>query len=127
MPFSLPGTESVPFASSRGATKFDLSLRAAERDGYVRGIAEYRTDLYDADTIDRLLGHFGTLLGSALDTPDLPVGDLSLLDDAERRKVLIEWNDSGATYPEHGPSMASSRPRWIGVRMPLHSKQPSMA
>ncbi len=100
-PFHLPGTESVPFGGSRGATKFDLTLRAQERPDGVRLTAEYRTDLFDVETIERLLKHYGTLLSGALETPDVPIDDLSMLDADDARRAIHEWNDTDARYPEN--------------------------
>ncbi len=100
-PFSLPGTEAVPFGGSRGATKFDFSLRAMERGDGVRVTAEFRTALFDDASIDRLLQHYGTLLAAAVTTPDAVIADLPLLDADELRRMTLEWNDTGASYPEN--------------------------
>ena len=41
---------------------FDLSLFLREREGKYIGYIEYSTDLFDASTIERMAGHFSTLL-----------------------------------------------------------------
>ncbi|MCP4663854.1 MAG: non-ribosomal peptide synthetase, partial [bacterium] len=45
-----------------GEAKFDLTLALVEDEGRLHGAAEYGTDLFDAVTIRRLLGHFHTVL-----------------------------------------------------------------
>ncbi|HOR01629.1 MAG TPA: condensation domain-containing protein, partial [Anaerolineae bacterium] len=54
----LPGLALSPEPAFGGAAKFDLTLTLAEAAEELRGTLEYCTDLYDAATIERLLGHF---------------------------------------------------------------------
>jgi non-ribosomal peptide synthetase component F len=65
-----------------GTAKFDLSLGLAETpEGFV-GSLEYSTDLFDAETIDRMLGRFQTLLEQVVAHPDRRLAELTLLDEA---------------------------------------------
>ncbi|MEO0802305.1 MAG: amino acid adenylation domain-containing protein [Cyanobacteria bacterium J06642_2] len=59
----------------------------------------YNAELFDAETIDRSFTHFHNLLEHALDVPDTAIDELKLLDDAERRLLLEEWNATAANYP----------------------------
>ena len=61
--------------------------------------AEYRTDLYDAVTIERLLAAYDALFASALAAPDTPISRLSVLDRTDRRKVVEQWNATDSAYP----------------------------
>ena len=63
------------------------------------GKIEYNTDLFDAETIERMAGHFGTLLESVVAEPAQRVSELALLTEAERHKLLVEWNATEADYP----------------------------
>jgi amino acid adenylation domain-containing protein len=74
--------------------KFDLTLNIGEQDGELAGEIEYSTDLFDAPTIDRLMGHFERLLASALAEPGARLPELELLSAAERQQLLREWNDT---------------------------------
>ncbi|MFZ1006511.1 MAG: amino acid adenylation domain-containing protein [Candidatus Sulfotelmatobacter sp.] len=49
---------------------------------------------------ERILGHFKMLLQEVADNPDQKVRDLTLVTPAERRQLLVEWNDTAANY--HG-------------------------
>jgi amino acid adenylation domain-containing protein len=60
---------------------------------------EYSTDLFDAQTIDRLMGCYRTLLEEAVANPERRIGELALLSSAERNKLLTEWNDTYTDYP----------------------------
>lgn len=70
----------------------DLTWYAAEVDGRLQGSLEYRTDLYEADTIDRIASHLETVLRAAVENPDQKVGQMSLLTPEEKRKVLSDFN-----------------------------------
>jgi amino acid adenylation domain-containing protein len=73
---------------SRNTSKFDLLLGLMTRTDSLVGIVEYRTDLFAAVTIDRLIEHFRTLLVAAIANPDCPVGELSMLTTVEERHIL---------------------------------------
>jgi len=79
---------------------FDLLLLMAEAGGELVAAVEYNTDLFDAATIQRLLGHFQTLLEGIVADPDQRISTLPLLTEAERRQLLVEWNDTTTYYPK---------------------------
>ncbi|HEX2094412.1 MAG TPA: amino acid adenylation domain-containing protein [Longimicrobiaceae bacterium] len=82
-----------------GSSAFDLSLLLAEEDGGVSGIVEYRTELWEASTVDRMMEHFGVLLAGMAAWPDGRVSTIPLLAPAERRRVVEEWNDTRCEFP----------------------------
>lgn len=61
----------------------------------LRGIVVYNTDLFDEATINRMLGHFKTLLEGIAANPQARIADLPLLSEAELHQLLVEWNDTG--------------------------------
>ncbi|HSF42281.1 MAG TPA: amino acid adenylation domain-containing protein [Thermoanaerobaculia bacterium] len=71
-----------------GVARFDLTLSATETEGGLRGYLEFKTDLFDAATAARWLGHLGTLLTAAAAEPGRRLSELLLLSDAEQRQVL---------------------------------------
>ena len=94
---------------------FDISLDFVEHEEILAGMLEYNTDLFDASTMDRLVHHLLTLLDGVTTDPDRPVGDLALMDDEERRRVLVDWNDTarpiaGDTFPELFEAAAARTP-----------------
>ncbi|RKH46637.1 amino acid adenylation domain-containing protein [Corallococcus sicarius] len=82
-----------------GTTKYDLSLLLVDLPQGLRVIAEYSTDLFEAATAERLLGHYQTLLEGIVAQPDLSISRLPLLPEGERHRVLKAWNDTGVTHP----------------------------
>ncbi|MEU9230773.1 amino acid adenylation domain-containing protein, partial [Streptomyces massasporeus] len=89
---ALPGTTVSPYPLERDASLFDLTFEFEERDGRLRGLVEYSTELFDERTVARLAGQLGVLLAGAVTDPDRPVAAMPLLTDEERRQVAVEWN-----------------------------------
>jgi natural product biosynthesis luciferase-like monooxygenase protein len=75
--------------------QFDLTLLMAEADGGLTGSLQYNTDLFEAETIARMAGHFESLLQGIAANPRQRLADLPLLTDAENRRLLREWNATG--------------------------------
>ncbi|HVR99815.1 MAG TPA: amino acid adenylation domain-containing protein [Thermoanaerobaculia bacterium] len=88
----LPGLDvSGLTADGTGAVQFDLTFFLWPAGDTLAGTLEYSLDLFEAATIDRLAGHFQTLLAGAVGDPVARISDLPLLTDAERRQ-LLDWN-----------------------------------
>jgi amino acid adenylation domain-containing protein len=98
-PLALPGLTLTPFRIESGTAKFELSLAVTATEAGLETAAEYNADLFDAATIDRLLGHYQTLLEGIVAAPDRPIGALPLLTAAERHQLLVAWNATDTAYP----------------------------
>ncbi|HEX2252230.1 MAG TPA: amino acid adenylation domain-containing protein, partial [Thermoanaerobaculia bacterium] len=85
----------APFGVEGTTAKFDLTLAMGEGPRGLTGAVEYRTDLFDAASMERLLGHWRTLLAGVVAHPEARLSELPLLSAGERRQVLTEWNDTG--------------------------------
>ena len=97
----LPGLTLNQLPSGRKTTKFDLTMFVTEsRQGLLVSL-EYNTDLFDETTMERMLGHFQTVLESVVADPHQRVSDFALMPAAEKRQVLVEWN---ATAIDYGPA-----------------------
>ncbi|HMJ26677.1 MAG TPA: amino acid adenylation domain-containing protein, partial [Pyrinomonadaceae bacterium] len=55
--------------------------------------------LFESETIVRLMGHFQTLLEGTVANPEQNLSALPMLTEAERRQLLVEWNDTKTGYP----------------------------
>ncbi len=95
----LDGLTVTRIPSTSETAKFDLSLFFSEEGGAINGHLNYATDLFDAPTIRRMIGHFQTLLAGIVADPDCPIGELSLLTTTERQQLLVAWNQTDADYP----------------------------
>ncbi len=87
-----------PVKAESATVKYDLTFVMGETPGGLGVSIEYNTDLFDASTIERMLGHLGTLLDSVAKAPDARLADLPLLRDDERQRLLGAWNDTAATF-----------------------------
>lgn len=81
--------------------KFDLLLLVREQDDALLCVMEYNSDLFDGETIERMLGNYATLLESIVADPDAHIADLSLLTTAQRKQLLLDWNATTAGFPYH--------------------------
>lgn len=88
-------------ALTHEVAQFDLMLIMAETGGRLGTSIQYNTDLFEAATIKRLFGHFETLLEGIVADPEQHVSMLPLLTGTERDRLLQEWNDSYAEFPDH--------------------------
>ena len=79
--------------------KFDLTIVAEARDAGLWLECIYKTGLFDAATVERLLGHLEVLLRGAVADPSARLSALPVLTEAELYAELIEWNDTAAPVP----------------------------
>lgn len=93
------GLTLTPVQIDNPTAQFDLSLYLRERAGRLTGFIEYATDLFACATMERMAGHFQALLEGITANPKQSISDLPLLAGAERRQLLVEWNDTAADYP----------------------------
>jgi amino acid adenylation domain-containing protein len=84
----------------KNTANFDLTLSVSETETGFRGDLEYNTDIFNADRITRMLGHFQVLLEGIVANVEQHLSDLSLLTINERHQLLIEWNDTQIDYPQ---------------------------
>lgn len=107
----LPGLTLSPLQFvDTGTTRFDLEFHLWEptqNNGVgvdssegISGFVVYSTDLFDAATITRMLGHFQMLLEGIVANPEQRLADLPLLNEAERYQLLVEWNNTQVNYPK---------------------------
>jgi amino acid adenylation domain-containing protein len=93
-----------PLEVDTTTAKFDLILYFAEADQELRLTLEYSTDLFEAATARRMLGHLQTLLEGAVANPDAEISELPLLSADEHYELLVEFNDTARdSVPALGP------------------------
>ncbi|MET9963049.1 amino acid adenylation domain-containing protein [Streptomyces sp. NPDC006326] len=100
-----PGLATRLLEVEEDVTRFDLEVHfEAKAEGTVCRFV-YSRDLYDADRIERMTGHYLAVLRAVLTQPDTRVDDVDVLSPAEREQELAGWNATGApvspyTLPE---------------------------
>jgi amino acid adenylation domain-containing protein len=83
-----------------GTAKFDLSLFLVPQDQGLNATLEYSTDLFEAATIRRMLGHWQKVLDGVVAQPDVPIATIPLLTEEEQHQLLRAWNNTTAQVPE---------------------------
>ncbi|HKO57253.1 MAG TPA: amino acid adenylation domain-containing protein, partial [Thermoanaerobaculia bacterium] len=81
-----------------GVSKFDLTATFTETADGLAGTFEYSTALYERETIERLAGHFTALCRAIIETPTAKVRDLDYLGQDEKRRLLVDFNDTRIPY-----------------------------
>lgn len=77
----------------------ELSFNLIESDGGYRLFCHFNRDLFAAETIERWLGHYNTLLAAIVDSPATPIDKLALLTAEESSRILNDWNATSRPYP----------------------------
>ncbi len=93
--------EIAEFDSEPQITAVDLSLDITVGDAGLACTFTYNTDLFAAGTIERIAGHFQTLLTGIVADPHHQISHLPLLTAAELQQILREWNDLELQDLEH--------------------------
>jgi amino acid adenylation domain-containing protein len=81
----------------QGGAPMDLMMQVGDTDGQFICELQYNTDLFDDTTIERMAGHFGTLLDGIVADPGARLSQLPLLTEAERRAQAV-WNETHISY-----------------------------
>lgn len=97
--FSAAGITSERSFIPSGTSKFDISLAATEGNGSISFKIDYRTTLFDKETIERFAGHFMTLLADAARNPDKRLADIEILTPSERQQLLLDFNPKATPQP----------------------------
>ncbi|WP_270171313.1 non-ribosomal peptide synthetase [Paenibacillus sp. SYP-B4298] len=89
-----------PFALGSRSAKFDLTLMMLDTgtNGMIAQM-EYNSDLFDTDTIIRMLDHLCRLLAAAAARPDQPIAKLPMLGEQELHTLLTERNQTACDAP----------------------------
>jgi len=95
-----PGLELEHLDIGHTTSKFDVSVHFEDAPDGLTCLVEYATDLFERDTIRRMTGHLRVLLESVVADPDRRIESLPMMSEAERRQVVVGWNETAADYPD---------------------------
>ncbi|WP_432279952.1 amino acid adenylation domain-containing protein [Nocardia cyriacigeorgica] len=102
----LPGLAVSGVDADLDVSQFDLHLivgDAYDESGTPTGIGgffTYATDLFDESTVRAFADRLGRVLTAVVAQPDATVGDIELLDPAEREQVTQGWNATEHPLPD---------------------------
>ncbi|KUL63367.1 non-ribosomal peptide synthetase [Streptomyces sp. NRRL S-1521] len=109
------GLATTPVNVPRHAATFDLSVEFVPDGDALTGLLEYRTDLFDAATAERMAGQLTRLVEGACAEPDRALDSLPLLSEEETRRLVHDWNPAplpatDTTCPELFERRAAAAP-----------------
>ncbi|MCA1682289.1 MAG: AMP-binding protein, partial [Actinobacteria bacterium] len=98
----------------------DITVRLVEGDNELSGAVDYRLEKFDGATIERMAAHLVRVLNVVTADPNMAVRQIDLLADDERRRMLVEWNDTdrevpAATLPELFEAQVARTPQATAV------------
>lgn len=82
----------------------------------------YNPQLFKAETIDRLMGDFKTILNTVVADPSILIDDIEFESEHELSDKLTRWNNTAAEYPRQTPvhtlieQTAATYPTKIAIR-----------
>nr|WP_229675792.1 non-ribosomal peptide synthase/polyketide synthase [Hoyosella rhizosphaerae] len=99
----LPGLDVHVRPLGTATAKFDMQVILTEQfdddgaPGLMNASITYASDIFEHATIARLAQQFVRVLEQVTERPELPIGDLALMDDSERRRLLYSLNDTAVS------------------------------
>ncbi|MCB9420437.1 MAG: amino acid adenylation domain-containing protein [Ardenticatenaceae bacterium] len=93
----------LDIATGQQLEDYGLNLDVLDLEDKLIGDFKYSTNLYKPETVARMAEQFQVLLSNIVAAPDLPITELSMLPEDERRQVLVNWNDTAVSLPSHIP------------------------
>lgn len=99
-PFDFPSAKVRVREASTKTSKFDLTfyfnedVNADGTPGGLHGHLEYATDLFDVNSANAIVDRYLRLLDAVCTDPDTRIGEIELLSAEERRRILVDWNNT---------------------------------
>jgi aspartate racemase len=94
--WAIPGLSVDTWNVENGTAKVDVTLFMWEKEQGLCGLLEYDTDLFDAETMLQLMGHFRTLLEGIVRNPDEDIAAVPLLSAVDMRQPGVVADDVAA-------------------------------
>ncbi|MGD2092758.1 MAG: amino acid adenylation domain-containing protein [Candidatus Aminicenantes bacterium] len=95
----IPGLRLKPYDHPIETSKFDLTLIGIEaKERLLFGI-EYSASLFDRSTLERFITYFKMIVSGVLKNPDAKICELDILSEEEKRRLLVDFNDTEVDYP----------------------------
>jgi non-ribosomal peptide synthetase component F len=94
------GLQGEQYYVEQHSSQSDLEMVFEEGDGTVEGMLRYNRDLFETETVRRMVGHFLTILDGIALKAERRLSEIPWLTAAERRLVLYDWNATKADFPQ---------------------------
>ncbi len=99
----LPGLKAAPAAVSRPSAQLDLTLMIWDSEASLGGSLVFNADRFEQSTATLMAARLQRLCHALAGPPNRRLAALPIMDDAERRRIVVEWNDTRAAYRTDRP------------------------
>ncbi|ACL75236.1 non-ribosomal peptide synthetase [Ruminiclostridium cellulolyticum] len=89
----------IPLPGIHQEGEFDLALEILENEKDLSIYFKYSTDIFEEQTIKRMLGHYTEILRYIVKEPSSKISDITLLTQEESNVILKDWNNTFFEYP----------------------------
>lgn len=93
--------ENVEFYNGQQAYELQWVIKDWSDTGALTLDLDYRTDVYSEEQIHGMAEGLLVLIEQMLNRPESSIGSLSLLTEQDRRRQIVELNDTSAEYPSN--------------------------
>jgi tyrocidine synthetase-3 len=93
--------EQSPYMHVKEVSKFDMSLTSVDLGARLFFSIQFSTNLFEPGTIERFIGYFKKIAAEVANNPGIPISQIEIISQAEKNQILIDFNDTGAEYPNH--------------------------
>ena len=94
-----PVTEENLASVGEYVARCELVFLISEQKDVFTVTCEYDAELFNSATITRILQHYQTLLAGIVADSNQRISGLPILTESEKQQLLVEWNDTGRSYP----------------------------
>ncbi|GII85573.1 hypothetical protein Ssi03_35630 [Sphaerisporangium siamense] len=98
-PPQLPGLDVVTESPDLDTARFDMTWGLVETVEGLTWTIEYNTNLFDAETMNALAGHYKQVLRALVPFLNTPISRVPVLTPAEREELLGKWNGPARPLP----------------------------
>jgi amino acid adenylation domain-containing protein len=95
----VPGLTLRPVSFDMNVSRFDLLFTAGEMGDNFTFLLEYCTRLFTRETAERFVSQFKQLVRGVLQDRSLTLGELQIISDEEKKKVIEEFNRTETDFP----------------------------
>lgn len=96
---TMPGLDVTWISQGIAHTAFDLTLNLTEIGDDMVLECDFNADLFEEASVAGYVGNFITLLEGIVADPQQTLARLPLLDAADRKRQLLDWNATAQDYP----------------------------
>jgi len=98
--FRIKDIDFSPYEVKADTAIFDFDLEAIEQEGRVNLTLAYTGDIFKQETIERWFGYYKKIIHEIIRDPNQQLADIDMISDEERHRLLKEFNDTDADFPE---------------------------